>query len=290
MNRALPPGITRIIVVKNLCDHLGPTPALCTRDTGLVKVHATLWPRIPKDQQDFILGHEAGHITLDTTNEFQADEFAFKWCASQGTSLKAIVKAVSRQLSFDKIRKEEHQARLENMHRLALEYDYTVNKNKKAKPEYMNKAMTGQELEESFLGLDKKAQARKQEKHTVKMEKKKAKTDLIRARADSKVLRAESEKALADQGIVRESSLQAITKTVGQVAGGLLGTGGGNDPEPSVPDPTGDPGPGPDGNNQRLAENEPFFLGMSKKVTGYVGAGFALLVIIFLVYWFKFRK
>ena len=125
MNIVLPYGITKLIYDKSITG----TPALCYRSTGVVKVNANIWHTIHPDHQYFILCHEAGHIVLNTTNEYEADRYAFEQYVRSGRSLKQSIYALSKILTFTTL---QHHYRLEDQLQRALEYDYIVNNNLKA--------------------------------------------------------------------------------------------------------------------------------------------------------------
>ncbi len=223
----LPYGITKVERVYDL----GSTPAVCYRNTGVVKVNAKIWDTLTNDYQYFILCHEAGHIVLNTTDEFKADAYAFEQYAKSGRSLTQAVYALSKVLPFNNI---EHYGRLQKQYKNALRYDSEVNNNYKA-TQLLNKMdnMTATEIEQSFLGLGKQAKANRQTKFDMKMDRKAARTEVINSRADkkkniglAKLERAEAEKSLAEQGITSKTPLDTVANTVGRVLGGGGGDGG----------------------------------------------------------------
>jgi hypothetical protein len=131
LSYALPIGIKK--VEKN--NSIGLTPAKCFRDTGLVLIN-NYFLRLPEDAQYFVLCHEAGHILLDTDNEFEADNAGFNLYVKSGRSLKGAVKALSQTLPFgSKNVNEQLQAqwlqRLQAQLNRAIEFD---NKNNNLKP------------------------------------------------------------------------------------------------------------------------------------------------------------
>lgn len=216
----LPPGITKVIAK----DDLGATPAKCFRDTGIVLTNNKSFPFLNKNIQDFIIAHEAGHIVYDTDNEFLADDFAFKWCLSQGMGLKNCVFALTQVLTLPENNpglKKEQEKRMQVMLNKALEYDYKINKNEKANP--MNGNDIPGEFENHILGIaiGKKAQAKKavkkeekkekkeqrqenrQDKKDVRLDKKRAKVGKIKAKGEAKVINANAKQTLAEQGKTR---------------------------------------------------------------------------------------
>lgn len=258
-----PPGITRV----EWSNKLGSTPARCYRDTGVVLKNPSYNGRLNRHDWDFITAHEAGHIVLQTSDEFEADRFAFDWCVKHGMPLSACVKALTRVLNFpsDKpAQRAEQEARCKAMIKMALDYDYEVNGNKKAD---MTNSQLEQELiayNDSFLGLGKAAKAKKE-----------AKAQKIRDVGQSKVLKAQAELELAKQG---------VAKGLGGIGQGLLGLaqmsqGGGQEPM-SVGRESSDPAPDEKGKK---------ILGMSTPVFIAVAAGTVLLIGV-LVWYFGFKK
>lgn len=103
-------------------DNIGDTPAMVDRKTGEIFLNSNVWDQLPKPYQAFILGHEKGHYTLQTTNELEADHYAFDQIA--GTfpeSLKNMVKTLFDVLPYNS---PAHGLRLLNAYRLALKYDF----------------------------------------------------------------------------------------------------------------------------------------------------------------------
>lgn len=106
------------------------TPARANRDTGDVYINPPVFDKLPSSYQKFILKHEAGHIELQTTNEMLADRYAFeRYAGTEPGSLKSSVEVIHNVLHFDK---PEDKKRLMQVILMALHYDATVYKNKKA--------------------------------------------------------------------------------------------------------------------------------------------------------------
>ena len=118
-------GITAIHWV----DDLGDTPARVNRDTGEMYLSRKYMRHMPQEHRLFVMLHEMAHVVLQTTDEEQADAWAFQQYADMGYSLKAGVKALTRVLN-DK--NPEHAWRMYLQLRRAQDYDYRVNKNLKA--------------------------------------------------------------------------------------------------------------------------------------------------------------
>lgn len=117
-------GITSIEYVTNL----GTTPARVNRVTGECFINTPVFFNFPADIRLFILLHEAGHVVLNTTNEYEADNYAFEQYAKLGRSLKNSVKALSTVLPFSN---QEQYNRVIQQFIRAYEYDNYHNHNKK---------------------------------------------------------------------------------------------------------------------------------------------------------------
>ena len=102
-------------------DKIGSTPAIVRRDTGEIFLNSKVWFTLPEAYRRFILAHEIGHYTLQTTNELEADHYAFNQIAgTRPESLKNTVRTLYGVLPFNT---ELQALRLQNMYRLALTYD-----------------------------------------------------------------------------------------------------------------------------------------------------------------------
>lgn len=103
-------------------DSIGSTPAIVDRQTGDIFLNSNVWDTLPKPYQVFILEHEKGHYKRQTTNELEADHYAFTQIA--GTfpeSLKNTVRVLYDVLPYTS---PMHGLRLLNMYRIALCFDY----------------------------------------------------------------------------------------------------------------------------------------------------------------------
>jgi hypothetical protein len=111
-----------------IADDLGTTPARVNRRTGEMYISRKMWNVLDPDKRLFILLHEAGHATLNTRSELDADKFAFNAYAELGKPLSESVKALTRVLHFEN---PQHYDRVAQQIRRAFRYDYFVNGNKK---------------------------------------------------------------------------------------------------------------------------------------------------------------
>lgn len=135
-------GITEVIYLPDFNAIGSQSPAIVNRETGQLYLNQSVWRSIPFESRLFILLHEAGHVTLQTRSEHEADAYAFKAYSSLGYPLSKSVMALSQVLKFNK---PEDIERLENQLSRAAAYDYFTNKNQKAK----KMIMPGQKL---FIG------------------------------------------------------------------------------------------------------------------------------------------
>lgn len=102
-------------------DDLDGTPAIVRRDTGEIFLNSKVWFDLPQSYRHFILCHELGHYRLKTTNELEADHFAFHQIAgSAPESLKNMVRTLSEVLPFST---DLQMIRLANIYRLGLLFD-----------------------------------------------------------------------------------------------------------------------------------------------------------------------
>ncbi len=111
-------GITKIIKVPDL----GATPARVNRRTGEMILSLKHMRAMPKEHRLFVMLHEQAHVELQTTNEIEADAYAFKKYADMGYSLNASVKALTRVLNGDNI---EHAWRMYAQLQRAKAYDFS---------------------------------------------------------------------------------------------------------------------------------------------------------------------
>ena len=119
------------MTVKYVDDLKSPTPARVNWLTGEISINSKVWNKLPEAYRNFILEHEIGHYTLNTRDEFAADNYAFEhFAGTQPYSLRNSIKTMSEVFSFTK---PEQYARLEAQIKRALKYDYEHNQNLKAK-------------------------------------------------------------------------------------------------------------------------------------------------------------
>ncbi|RFZ84770.1 hypothetical protein DYU05_03960 [Mucilaginibacter terrenus] len=99
---------------------LGATPARVNRRTGEMFLSYKHMKALPKEHRLFIMLHEMGHVVLQSTDEMQVDDWAFKKYADMGYSLNASVKALTTILNDQK---PEHAWRMYLQLERAKEYD-----------------------------------------------------------------------------------------------------------------------------------------------------------------------
>ena len=117
-------GITEIVKVPDL----GDTPARVSRRTGVMYISMKHFEAMPKDVRYLVMAHEMAHVVLQTTDEEEADRWAFEQYAKRGYSLKASVRALTRILDESN---PAHAQRMWLQWQRAKMYDYLVNGNKK---------------------------------------------------------------------------------------------------------------------------------------------------------------
>ena len=122
----MPKGILHIYHI----DSPYPSIAFTKASTGEVWLNHRLAKGLPKEHIVFILLHEEGHIVLDTRNELEADNYAFKKYADAGYSLTQSVYALSKILNGTN---PEHYWRCYYQLQRAISYDYYNNGNKNLK-------------------------------------------------------------------------------------------------------------------------------------------------------------
>jgi hypothetical protein len=207
-------AITDIIEVDSLG---GTTPARVHRPSGTMFIDKAKFRQMPKDQRFYVLLHEAGHATLNSPNEDDADSFASKYYLEAGYPVSGSVKALTRNLNFDK---PGHWNRAQNQLKRALYFD----KMKKIHPEsgIKNWAFTDPRFDLSFagdegdindfLGMGKKARERRKQK---KDDKQQRKLEKIEARADAAVR--------------KRGAGGGIGGVLGDLVGGIFGKKGGDE-------------------------------------------------------------
>ncbi len=118
-------ALTEIVFVNTLG---GSTPAKVNRVTGVMMIDAGWWKKLPTEHRLFILLHEYAHAILNTTDEYEADAYAFKLYTDLGYSLTESVKALTRVLSYNGYSKNEHIGRTLAQINRAKKYDKATSK------------------------------------------------------------------------------------------------------------------------------------------------------------------
>lgn len=117
-------GLTQIVKVRLPLN----TPAIVDRKTGVCYVNLNTFEKLSFPEKMFVLLHEAGHVTLQTTNEIDADNWAFTQYANLGYPLSESIYSLSKILKFNK---QNDYDRLKAQFERAFKYDLQVNKNEK---------------------------------------------------------------------------------------------------------------------------------------------------------------
>lgn len=116
--------ITKIVEVENIPNT--DTPARVSRMTGEMTIQKRVWRHIHPLHRIFILLHEEAHVVLQTTDELEADAWAFQRYAKMGYPLKHSILALSQVLNFTS---REHFLRGYAQLQRAIEYDRESNGN-----------------------------------------------------------------------------------------------------------------------------------------------------------------
>jgi hypothetical protein len=116
--------ITKITHVPDLVT----TPARVNRRTGEMFISIKHMVALPVEHRLFIMLHEMAHVELQSTDEAQVDDWAFKKYADMGYSLNASVKALTQILNDQK---PEHAWRMYLQLERAKDYDRKVYGNQK---------------------------------------------------------------------------------------------------------------------------------------------------------------
>lgn len=155
-------------MIVTFSDSIGSTPAKVNRETGEIFLNSNVWPTLPQPYQAFILEHEKGHYALQTTNELEADHYAFKQLA--GTfpeSLKNTVRVLYGVLPYTT---PMHGLRLLNMYRLALGFDYQkepiaerLNEIREVEQQILKDHSNNQEFMDYIMSQQKSGEAQKYE-------------------------------------------------------------------------------------------------------------------------------
>lgn len=222
-----PPCITSIVVVNDMYD----SPAKTNRYTGVVYLSPSFFD-LPKDVQNFIICHEAGHIATKSSDEHGADQWAFNYYSKNGGSLKKAVQAMFEVLPMQT--QEQKERALDQLKR-ALEYDAEVNGNQAAQ-EQLNKLfipkknaskmrIAHENALDRFLGLSMpnipflsggsnnnnaaNSQADLDRKNSITnilnsvANKKNAKASLLEDKGTAKIIRAEAKQTVADSKVLK---------------------------------------------------------------------------------------
>jgi hypothetical protein len=243
-------GITKVTFLENL----GSTPATVNKRTGELYLSRHHWRRMNPDQRFFMLMHELGHVALQTSNELEADAYAWEQYAATGRSLKNSVKALTGLLSGNS---PEHITRAVLQYQRALDHDRKQNPQKSnPMPTHTNsgsiipsngilaaKYSTAQpglqiaypeqasELSD-FKGRAKRKEQRQEAKAERKMVKAESKAVKRETKAEGKAYKkkavGDSNVILAQQGINARSDmakgiLGGMAKVAGAVGGSIVG-------------------------------------------------------------------
>lgn len=80
---------------------LGKTPATVNRKTGVLYLNSDIVPMLNEDQLFFVMLHEMAHVVLQTKDESEADNWAFKQYQKTGRSLKDSVLVLAKMFRYD---------------------------------------------------------------------------------------------------------------------------------------------------------------------------------------------
>jgi len=143
--------VTKIIPVRGL-----PVKARLIKPTGVVLINADIWHDLELPARKFILLHEEGHYVLETSNEIEADTYAFEnYVFSEPYSLKKVLKTISETLDIQN--NPLHRERFNNIVEKVLQYDYKITRNNKIL-EFMKisniKTKAEQNLDKILLNLN----------------------------------------------------------------------------------------------------------------------------------------
>lgn len=208
---------------------IGETPARVSRKSGLLQLNADKWDDIKDQHKPFICLHEEGHVALNTSHEPSADAYAFNQFLAKGGNRKDAVQALTDNL---KDSNPGHRQRAFLLLQRALMHQYKTTGDKKALEQFllnnnsvMNTArsysnnaapvismLSGSSYENNFdeiFGLGKNAKAKK----AIRLDKKKAKVENIKSKAESRVI-------LAQQGIKQGGGFLDAIKGVASIVTG----------------------------------------------------------------------
>jgi hypothetical protein len=220
---------------------LGEQPAQTELRSGTLRLNGYIWPTLSEPQKQDILDHEEGHYVLQTLDENRADDYAFQKAMRRGDSLKQTVFNITNCLKDNNPR---HRQRAMRRLQLAIQYQNSMKMNQQYATcphcdSNLNVGFDGaifcpgcddyEQPEAGLLGIaiGKKAKRRKEEKHAVKIETKRAKN--------------ESRLLLAKQGQQFQTGAGQFAQGIGGVLNNLFGNGN----QPASPDIPAEPMQGP---------------------------------------------
>jgi hypothetical protein len=186
--------------------NLGATPARVNRKTGELQINIPVWNTLTPEAKRFVFLHEEGHLVLQTRNELAADKYAFEKYVGEGHSLKAGVKALTRVLGNN----PNHIIRSNTILNHAKQYQDTMsnfNVNDWITPAYDN-----------FLGIGKKAKARR-------IERKEVKHDAKLAKIENKVIKQEDRNERRNLRTITKGDQRINLSRFGVTPGGELTKG-----------------------------------------------------------------
>lgn len=258
-------GLTSIVFVDEMRG-----PASVNRHTGVCYVNKKIWDKADKETRLFILLHENAHITLQTTNEFEADKKAFEDYSSLGYSLKKAVKSLT---SLLKDENKEHRERALALLLHASRYDQENNNSQTAlntlnfmqnillnKQSFADRLHEGSEFHQ-FLGI--------------------AFTDSARKRKDAKQAAKNQARLMIAEGKAKgfsNGSLKTFGQSLGDTIGGIgKAAGGALGINLGRSDNGGSPTPNGINNNNGSTEEE------KDNTMLYVGGGLLLVGVLYFM-------
>lgn len=126
------------------------TPMAADRQTATIYINPNLYSKLSPFEKKFWTYHEKGHIILNTSDEIQADNYAFdKMAGTQFRSLKQMIEAAENLLDSNCA---YHQERIDNLYRRALEWDAMHPVVNKATTKQINAINTGYANLATILG------------------------------------------------------------------------------------------------------------------------------------------
>lgn len=123
---------------------MADTPCAADRSTHTIYINPILYNKLSIFEKKFWLWHEKGHIILNTPDEIKADTFAFhKLAGTEYRSMKQMIEAAENLLDPNC---KYHQERIDNLYKLAIEYDM--------KHPILNKAISTKNIEATSTGIN----------------------------------------------------------------------------------------------------------------------------------------